>query len=204
MVFLYDLTMPEILRRILAALLHAGLQGGLLAAFLWLGGDRVAKDEGRLTLNPFRHLALSGVFLCVAFRISWIQALPLGPTIGPVPAAARLRPLLAVLASLAVLLALVPLLDLARAPLHQLLPRSAGYMVLASMDTLQHVLTGSVLLALLPLPGMLVGNALPALWPGLGKRWRRWQGLGMASAAILVILGWFPNVAALVAALRLI
>ena len=39
MVFPYDLTMPEILRRNLAALLHAGLQGGLLAEFLWLGAN---------------------------------------------------------------------------------------------------------------------------------------------------------------------
>lgn len=196
MVFLYDLTMPEILRRIVAALIHAGLHGGMLAAILWMLGDRTARHEGRMTLNPFRHLRLSGVFLTVAFRINWIVPPPFG--------ASRWRPLLAVLISLALLLALVPLLDLARAPLHQMLPRGAGYLVLATLDTLQVVLVGSVAMALLPLPGLLLGSTLPALCPGLTRRWRRWQGIGLALAAILLILGWFPDLSPIVSALRLV
>ncbi len=195
-VFLYDLTMPEILRRIAAALIHAGLHGGMLAAILWLMGDKTARQNGWLTLNPFHHLRLSGVFLTIAFRINWITPPPFG--------AARWRPLVAVLISLGLLLLLVPLLDLSRAPLHQMLPRGAGYMVLATIDTLQVVLVGSVAMALLPLPGLLIGSTLPCLWPGRTRRWRRWQGIGLALAAIIVILGWFPDIAPLVTALRLV
>lgn len=196
MVFLYDLTMPEILRRIAAALIHAGLHGGMLATILWLMRDATARHEGLMTLNPFRHLRLSGVFLTIAFRINWITP--------PIYSALRWRPLLAVLISLAMLLALVPLLDMARAPLHQILPRGVGYMVLATIDTLQFVLVGSVAMALLPLPGLLVGSTLPCIFPGLRRPWRKWQGIGLAIAAIIVILGWFPDIAPVVAALRLV
>lgn len=201
MVFLYDLTMPEILRRIVAALIHAGLQGGLLALLLTLMGDPAPCRAGDLTANPFRHLRLSGVLLCLGFRLGWIRA----PGFAAAPAGWwRWRASIAVLLSLGLLLALVPVLDLARAPLHRALPMAAGYRVLASIDTLQAVLVGSVLLALLPLPGLLLGETLPVLFPGLARRWRRWQGLGLAAAAVLVVLGWFPDPGPLLAALRLV
>lgn len=201
MVFLYDLTLPEIIRRIVAAVLYAGLQGGLLAAILTLAGDDRSRRQGRLSVNPFRHLLVSGLFLAVAFRASWIDPLVFAPG-RSLPG--RLRPLLAVLASLALLLALIPLLDLARAPLHQLLPRFGGYAVLATIDTLQVVLAGSVALALLPFPGLLLGTTLPILFPQLARRYRKLSGIGTAAAAILLILGWFPDVTPLVKALRIV
>lgn len=196
MVFLYDLTMPEILRRILAALIHAGLHGGVLATILWVLGDPVARREGWLTLNPFRHLRLSGVFLTIASQMNWITPPPFPPS--------RWRPVVAVVISLAVMVALVPLLDLARAPLHQALPRGLGYMVLATIGTLQNVLVGSAAIALLPLPGLLVGSTLPSVFPALTRRWRSWQGIGLALAAMIVILDWFPNLAPVVALLRVV
>ncbi|WP_028032531.1 hypothetical protein [Chelativorans sp. J32] len=201
MTFLYDLTMPEILRRILAALIHAGLQGGLLALLLRIAGDRRAAENGRMTFNPFNHVLLSGIFLTVAFRMNWLEPLPFAPGRRW---AERLRPLAALLVSFAVLLALVPLLDLARAPLHEILPRTAGYAVLSTIDTLQIVLVGSVCLGLLPLPGMLLGSALPPMFPVIEKRYRKAAGIGRALVAMLLIIGWFPNVAPLVALLRVV
>ncbi len=66
MVFLYNLTLPEIVLRIVAVLIHAGLQGGILAVLLTLLGDHRAREEGRLSFNPFRHVLLSGIFLGIA------------------------------------------------------------------------------------------------------------------------------------------
>ncbi len=204
MVFLYDLTMPEILRRIAAALIYAGLQGGILGLLLRVMGDRRAHDEGRAGFSPFSHLLLSGVFLSIAFRMSWIEPLRFAKPAPSVRTRARLRPLVAVLASFAILLALVPLLDLVRAPLHQALPRTAGYMVLATIETLQFTLVGSVALGMLPLPGLLLGTTLPAIRPALDKRYRKLAGIGMALAAVIVVLGWFPDVSPLVRALKLV
>lgn len=201
MVFLYDLTLPEILRRILALLIHAGMQGGILAMVLTLMGDPRPRESGRFSFNPFRHVLLSGIFLGIAFRMSWIEPMPFAPADNRMT---RLRPLLAVLLSFGLMLAFVPLLDLARAPLHAALPRTVGYMTLASIDTLQFMLAGSVMLGLLPLPGLLVGTALPFIFPAIAKRYRKLAPIGMALAAILVILGWFPDVTPLVRALRLV
>lgn len=200
MVFLFDLTMPEILRRIIAALIYAGLQGGVLAALLTLLGDRRPRDERRLSFSPFNHVLLSGIFMAIAFRASWIAPLPFGAAQGW----RRLRPLLAVLISFALLLGLVPLLDMARPWLHDVLPMGPGYLVLATIETLQFVLVGSVCLGLLPLPGILLGTALPPIFPALAKRYRKMQGIGMAVAAIIVILGWFPDISPLVRALRIV
>ena len=201
MVFLYDLTMPQIILRIVAALIHAGLQGFVLAGLLVMMGDPSPRQQGRLTLNPFRHLLLSGVFLSIAFRASWIAQMPFAAAQS---LSARLRPLAAVLLSFALLLALIPGLDLLRAPLHQLLPRAGGYAVLATIDALQWVIAGSVALGLLPLPGLLLGSTLAVIFPALARRWRKLSGIGMALAAILLILGWFPDLTPLVAALRLV
>lgn len=201
MVFLYDLTLSEILRRILASLIHVGLQGGLLAMVLTLMGDRRPREMARLSFNPFRHVLLSGIFLGIAFRMSWIDPMTFAQ---PHSRATRLRPLLAVLISFALLLALVPLLDLLRAPLHAALPRVAGYMTLASIETLQFMLVGSVALGLLPLPGLLIGTTLPCIFPALAKRYRKLTPIGMAVAAILVVLGWFPDISPLVRALQLV
>ncbi|AXC50603.1 hypothetical protein DRW48_13725 [Paracoccus suum] len=201
MVFLYDLTMSQIILRIVAALFYACLQGFLLAAILTLTGDPRPRQQGWLTLNPFRHLLVSGVFLTIAFQASWVQPPPYSPArtwFG------RLRPLATILVSFALLLALVPLLDLARAPLHQMLPRTGGYAVLASIDTLQRVIIGAIAIGVLPFPGLLAGWALLAIFPRLAKRWRKLSGIGMAAAAILLVLGWFPDIKPLLAALRLV
>ena len=201
MAFLDDLTLSEILRRILAVLIYSGLQGGILAVLLMLMGDPRPREQGRLSFNPFRHVLLSGIFLGIAFRMSWIEPFAFAPARNR---AARWRPLVAVLLSFALLLACVPLLDLARVPLHAALPRTIGYFTLASIETLQITLVGSVALGFLPLPGVLIGTTLPSLFPVLAKRYRKLAPIGMAAAAILIILGWFPDVMSLVKALRLV
>lgn len=45
-----------------------------LVAF-WLG-DRTAKDQGRLTLNPLRHVDLSGLIMMALFRFGWAKPVP--------------------------------------------------------------------------------------------------------------------------------
>lgn len=198
MVFLHNLTMAEILSRIVAAFLFSGLAAGLTAGFLTLLREPAARHAGRLTASPFRHVSLSGIFLAIAFRTSWFMPLPLNA------GTRRVGPVLAVIGAMAVMLALIPVLDLLRSPLHAALPRSLGYMVLAGIDTLQIVTVNSVVLGLLPLPGLWLGTMLPALLPGLEKRWRKGTGIGLSIAAVLIILGWFPDLRPLLNALRLV
>lgn len=191
--------MAEILCRIVAALLFFGVTGGLFAMLLTLMGERRPAQEGRLSFNPFTHVALSAVFLAIAFRAAWILPMTIRKDAGR-----SLKPMLAAALTLAALCALVPLLDLARPAILAALPRTLGYMALAEVDVLQRVLVGSAMIGVLPVPGMLMGQALPSALPGLEKRYRRWQGFGMSAVAILFILGWVPDPAPLLDLLRLV
>lgn len=198
MVFLYNLTMPEIVTRVLAALIFAGLHGMLWAGLLRILGDRTPVEQGRLSINPFNHVALSGIFMAIMFRVSWIA---------PVPQDRQSpwwRPLLAVVLCLGLELLLVPLLDLARPVLHENLSRAPGELSLILVEALQNILVGAVVINLLPLPGLAMGSAVPPIFPALAKRYRKSVGLGMAAAAILLILGWFPDLRPVVRWLQLV
>lgn len=199
MVFLHDLTMAEILSRIIAAFLFFGIGGGLFSGLLTLMGEPHAKHEGRLSFNPFTHVALSGVFMAIAFRAAWIAPMPIRRG-GPL----SLKPMSAAGITLLALCALVPLFDLARPLLLASLPRSLGYMALSEVDVLQNVLVGSVMIGVLPVQGMLMEQALPAVLPALETRYRRWQGFGLSAIAILFILGWMPDPKPLLDLLRLV
>lgn len=52
------------------------LSHGLAALAL---GDRTAKDQGRLTLNPIRHIDPMGLFMILFFRIGWAKPVPVNP-----------------------------------------------------------------------------------------------------------------------------
>ena len=152
MSLLQDLTVQQIVTRIFAMLIYAAVQGALLA---WLArglGDVRPAREGRLTLNPFLQASAWGVAMGVLFRMGWIAPLRLSPAQG---FGERVRILLIVAAGLGAMLALVPLLDLLRAPLQQMLPRTAGYYVLYALQMVQEVTFGSVALNLLPVPGLI-------------------------------------------------
>ena len=41
----------------------------------WLG-DTTAKDAGRLTLNPIKHLDIMGILMMVVFRFGWAKPVP--------------------------------------------------------------------------------------------------------------------------------
>jgi Zn-dependent protease len=61
---------------LLALTLHEVAHG--LAA-LWMG-DSTAKDAGRLTLNPLKHLDLVGTIAIFIVRIGWAKPVPVNPS----------------------------------------------------------------------------------------------------------------------------
>lgn len=42
----------------------------------WKLGDPTAKDAGRLTLNPFKHLELFGVLMLLVAKVGWAKPVP--------------------------------------------------------------------------------------------------------------------------------
>ena len=45
----------------------------------WRLGDPTAKNEGRLTLNPFKHLDPLGVLAFIIMKIGWAKPVPVNP-----------------------------------------------------------------------------------------------------------------------------
>lgn len=189
MEILGDLTVQQIVTRIFAMLVYAGLQGALLAGIALAFGDPRPQREGRLTLNPFVQGSAWGVAMAVLFRMGWINPIRLSPGS---TAAGRLRIVAVVTLALGLMLAVIPLLDLIRAPLQALLPRTAGYYVLYGVQMVQELTFGSVALNLLPVPGLIAGNLWRALLPSSEARLNWLEPAGLALTGAALILGWVP------------
>lgn len=69
------LTPPFLIAMLVALTVHE-FSHGLVA--LWLG-DRTAKDEGRLTLNPLAHIDLLGMLMFLTIGFGWAKPVPIDP-----------------------------------------------------------------------------------------------------------------------------
>ena len=58
---------------ILFCLTFHELSHGLTAYYL---GDPTAKDAGRLTLNPIKHIDIFGLMMMISVRVGWAKAVP--------------------------------------------------------------------------------------------------------------------------------
>ena len=188
---LRELSMGEIVSRLAAVLLYAGLQGFVLGGLAWLLGDKRPFYDKRLTLNPFAHLSVWGALIAALFGMSWIRTLWYDAKSNRL---GRWGVALVVLAGLMAMVALVPLLDLLR-PLALLLPRTGGYVVLYVLEQLQMMALASALLNLLPIPGLIGGGFLQAIWPDQERRWRKLEPFGLALVIVGIVAGFIPNLA---------
>lgn len=186
---LRELSMGEIVSRVAAAILYAGIQGLLLAAIARLLGDRRPQYDGRLTGNPFAQVSVWGVAMAALFAMSWVRPMRFDPQQN------RLGrwglPAVALLALVGVV-ALVPLIDLVR-PLALMLPRTGGYAVIYVLSQLQIVAIASAALNLLPIPGLIGGVLWQAIWPDAERRQMRLEPFGLALVIVAIVAGWLPN-----------
>lgn len=59
---------------ILISIVTHELAHGLVA---YWNGDDTAKNHGRLTLNPLKHLTLSGTLMLIIFKFGWAKPVPI-------------------------------------------------------------------------------------------------------------------------------
>ncbi|MDB5585916.1 MAG: Zn-dependent protease [Devosia sp.] len=188
---LRELSMGEIVSRLAAAILYAGIQGLLLAGIARLLGDQRPSHDGRLTANPFVHLSVWGAAMAALFGVSWIRTIWFDAKANRL---GRWGIVVVVGLGLAAMVAVVPLLDLLRAPA-LLLPRTGGYAALYLLGQLQAVAIASTALNVLPIPGLIGGSLLQAIWPGPERRLRRLEPFGLALVIVAIVAGWVPNLA---------
>lgn len=65
--------------RAVAALLALTVHEVSHGAISYLLGDKTAKQEGRLSLNPLRHLDIVGAICLFLFRFGWAKPVPINP-----------------------------------------------------------------------------------------------------------------------------
>ncbi|MDB5624081.1 MAG: hypothetical protein JWR39_2644 [Devosia sp.] len=187
---LNELTVGLLASRIGAFLVYSALLGGMLAVVARLLGFMRPQHEGRLTANPFAHLSVWGLAMAALFQMGWIR--PLHVEAAPEPAR-RLKLLAVPVLALATVLATIPLLDLLRPVLQAALPRTGGYAVLMVIAQLQQLTLASTILNVLPLPGLVGGLFLQAIFPGAQVKLQRGEPFALAAIIGLLVTGWLPD-----------
>ena len=73
----FDLT--ELLIIVPAVLLSLSFHEAAHGFVAWKLGDTTAKEQGRLTLNPLKHIDLIGLVCMVLLRFGWAKPVPVNP-----------------------------------------------------------------------------------------------------------------------------
>lgn len=70
---MFDLSLQQLLMRVLAIVVITAVHGFLVALFARLLGDQGPVHDQRLTLNPFSHLDLLAVVAALLTQFGWIR-----------------------------------------------------------------------------------------------------------------------------------
>lgn len=179
------LSLPQLLSRLVAALIVIGVLGG--SAAWWAGrlGDPGPTYDGRRTLNPLAHLDLLGLVHALFFRVVWMPRLDVDPS--------KLRAhawsaFLLTVASSAILAALSALLIALRSAVPSTLSGSAALTVISLMNVTADFAIVTAVAHLLPVPPFL--GAVWAPWaPARRSTWNgsavRWTAVGLVAVASL-------------------
>lgn len=187
---LQDITIGAFVSRLVAMVLYSGVLGLLLAILARLLGDPRPKFDGRLTLNPFAHMAPSGVLLATLFGMGWIRPMRYD---GSKNRWGKPGVLLVLLGGLLLSLLTLPLVDILRRVLVDLLPLSIANIVIYVLMHYQQIAVGTAALNLLPLPGLVCGAIWPVLRPDREKRIMRKEPVMLAVVAAAIVAGFISN-----------
>jgi Zn-dependent protease len=182
-----DLTLQQVVLRICAVLLIAGVYGFAVAGMSCLLGDQGPRHDERLGIGPWRHLDPIGGLLLVFFTLGWIRPIAIDP--------GQLRSgrlgLLAIVvgASGATLLLLAILPPLIRPFVLNLLPDTPSATFFIFVTTLGQLCVSFTLFNLLPLPVLTGQHLLVALVPSWRDGLTRIQTYAAVVLALLIASG---------------
>jgi Zn-dependent protease len=162
-----DFTLSQLLMRACAVLLVSALQGFAMAAAAGALGDAGPRHDGRLTIDPLRHVDLLGGAVALIFAVGWGRWVAVDPH--------KLRHgrfdlLLVVGAGFAAIVLGVLVLRFARPFLLPMLPDTAAATAFVVIQTIIELGLWFALLSLLPLPPLAGGHLLVAVMPKLRER----------------------------------
>ena len=157
-----DLTLNILVLRLVALVFIVAVHGAAVAATAVALGDEGPRHDGRLTLNPFAHLDPIGTLAGTIYLAGWMKPMAIDPKhLRP----GRLGLPIIITAGIAVTLAAVLVLRLARPLILPLLPDTASQTVFALIETVSQMSLWFALLNLWPIPCLTGCLWLDALAP---------------------------------------
>jgi Zn-dependent protease len=178
-----DLTLSQLVMRACAVLLVSTVQGWAMAMAARALGDAGPQHDGRLTIDPLRHVDLLGGAVALIFSIGWARWVAIDPR---ALRHGRFDLLLVVGAGFAAIVLGVLGLRFGRPLLLPLLPDTAAATAFALIQTIIELALWFALLGLLPLPPLAGGHLLVAVMPRLRERLPGMQlFLGLILAALV-------------------
>jgi Zn-dependent protease len=162
-----DLTLSQLVMRACAVLVISTVHGWAIAAAALALGDSGPKHDGRLTIDPLRHVDLLGGAVALIFSIGWARWVAIDPR---ELRHGRLDLLLVVGAGFAAIVLGVLALRFGRPFVLPLLPDTAAATTFAVIQTTIELGLWFALFGLLPLPPLAGGHLLVAVMPKLRDR----------------------------------
>jgi Zn-dependent protease len=186
---LNDFSLQQLVLRLLAMVVIAGVHGFAVAGAACAMGDPGPRYDGRLTPNPLVHLDVLGT-LAGVFSAGWIRPIAIDPA---GLRTGRIGLLLVVLAGAAATLAGVVALRLLRPYLLPLLADTTSALAFAWIETIGEVGVWFAIVNMLPLPPLTGAHLLVAIAPQWRDRLRRTQPYAAVPLAVLAVAGVFTR-----------
>jgi Zn-dependent protease len=157
-----DLTLQQLVFRLFAFVVIAGVHGLAVAATAYALGDPGPKYDGRLRASPLAHLDLLGALSGVLFSVGWIKPLAIDPV---KMRSGRLGLVVVVIAGAVASLLSVVVLRLMRPHLLPLLPDTASQILFNFVETFGQMSLVFALVNVLPIPCLTGGHLLTVIVP---------------------------------------
>jgi Zn-dependent protease len=181
-----DLTLQQVILRIVAYLLIASVYGFAIAASAVALGDPGPRYDGRLTLNPLRHGDVIGGLLTVLFAAGWLRPIAIDHV--------RLRGgraglVAIVVAACGATIILIEIFRLVRPAVLNLLPDTPSETFFLFVETLGQLGISFTLFNILPLPLLTGQHLLVVLFPRSRESFRRLQPFATLVLGLFVVSG---------------
>jgi Zn-dependent protease len=182
---LNDFSLQQLVLRLLAVVVIAGVHGVAVAGAACAMGDPGPRYDGRLTPNPLVHLDVLGT-LAGVFSAGWIRPIAIDPA---GLRTGRIGLVLVVLAGAAATLAGVIALRFVRPYLLPLLPDTTSALAFAFIETFGELGLWFALVNVVPLPPLTGSHLLVAIAPRWRDPLRRSRPYAAVLIAVLAVAG---------------
>jgi Zn-dependent protease len=186
-----DLTLQQVVLRLIAYLFIAAVHGFTVAAAAVAMGDQGPRYDGRLRVSPLVHLDILGTAAGVLFSVGWIKPIAVDPF------ALRLGRIglpIVVAAGAAATLASAAALRLIRPLLLPLLPDTASATTFALIEVIGDLSAWFALINVLPVPPLTGAHLLGVAAPAYGKNIAKIAPYTGPVLAVVAATGVFTNV----------